>query len=178
MRIEKKEYIGTCKYLLSIRKLRKKNLKFKILKRRKSIRHRHLITGLVKNCTIDYKLLDYIAPINDYSLINPDLFINYGSSTNFLHSNLKLNLVDSRFTWFNGRLITQRSLGSNINASWNLGKLELVNSNARDIVYNQSYIYYPVQSNRMFSNVLYAYYSSANNYPYVKHSVCSLINYI
>jgi len=178
MKIEKKEYIETCRYLLSIKKLRKKNHKFKIIKRRKSIRHKHLITGLIKNCTVDYKLLDCISPVSDYNLINPNLFINYGSSTNFLHSNLKLNLVDSRFTWLNGRLVTQRSLGSSINASWNLDKLGLVNSNARDVIYNQSYIYYPVKSNRVFSNTLCTYRSSANTYPYVTYSVCSLINYI
>jgi hypothetical protein len=98
MKIEKSEYIKICKYALFSKKLKKKIIKFKIIKRRKSIRHKHLVTGLSKGCAIDYKILETLTPLSDYNLINPDLFINYGSSTNFLPNDLRSHLVDSRYT--------------------------------------------------------------------------------
>lgn len=178
MKIEKKEYIKTCKYLLGVKKLKKKTLKFKIIKRRKSIRHRHLITGLIKGCMSDYKLLDSITPLSDYSLMNPDLFINYGSSTNFLPNDLKLNLVDSRYSWFNGKLMTHRSLGSNINASVRLDNLNLLDSNARDIVYQQSYIYYPLRYSVPFNKPVSDCKGTYSRHSGLYYSIQSLINYL
>lgn len=143
MKIEKIEYIKMLKFQKVAFKLRKKKFKFKIIKRRKLFRHKHLVTGLTDVSNLNYKLIKDLSPQNDFNLINKDFLINYGSATNYLNPKTKINSQKFRYNSPNTKLITSMLIGSNRLVSWETPHSLIRNSNARDIIYQSSYVYYP-----------------------------------
>lgn len=171
MKIGKIEYIRMLKFQKVAFKLRKKIFKFKIIKRRKSLRHRHLVTGLTNISNLNYKLIKDLSPQNDYNLINKDFLINYGSATNYLNPETKINLQKFRYNSPNTKLITSMLIGSNRLVSWKTPYSSIHNSNARDIIYQSSYVYYPstnkltgckLSKNKIHSLILYKYSLKSN----------------